>query len=159
MTTEGVYDLGKLWLWLGWAHVNSHFVHQLYFDWKMQNRNAFTGLSELIQYLKMVCKVLKTLHFGLSCGIIGTNGDSAPPPLCGSFWAEDEEDRQQGRGWRDRKDRTSLTTNFSSQQTYLPLLEGWNGQRKPTTNCVRNQCQISFSPGTNTVLYANYTST
>lgn len=36
------------------------------------------GSQKLIQYLKMVCKVLKTLHFSLSCGIIGTNGDSAP---------------------------------------------------------------------------------
>lgn len=43
------------------------------------------GSQELIQYLKMVCKVLKTLHFNLSCGVTGTNGDSAPPPLHGSF--------------------------------------------------------------------------
>lgn len=43
------------------------------------------GSPKLIQYLKMVCKVLKTLHVNLSCGVTGTNGDSAPPPLRGSF--------------------------------------------------------------------------
>lgn len=47
------------------------------------------GSQKLIQYLKMVCKVLKTWHFSLICGIIGTNGDSAPPPLRGSFWVEE----------------------------------------------------------------------
>ena len=36
-----------------------------------------------------------------------------------------EEDRQQGRGTEtDRKDCANLTTNFSRQQTYLPLPEG-----------------------------------
>lgn len=127
----------------------------------MQNRNAFTGLSELIQYLKMVCKVLKTLHFGLSCGIIGTNGDSAPPPFVAHSEQRDEEDRQQQQGWRDRKDRTPQLNYKLQQPTNIPASSGRVGmdKEKPTTNCVRNQCQISFSPGTNTVLYANYTST
>lgn len=47
------------------------------------------------------------------------------PCVAHSEERDEEKDRQQGRGIeRDRKDCANLTTNFSRQQTYLPLLEG-----------------------------------
>ena len=94
------------------------------------NFRAPTALPAPTIYLNE-CKVLKTLHFSLSCGIIGTNGDSAPPPLCGSFWVEGWRERQTARARDRERQKGSCQLNYKLQQTTnIPASSGRVGMDK-----------------------------